>query len=152
MQKRGVVTVTKDGCTAICWDGRSSSRECDVNCGDDFATHMVLPTPKPTPLPALHKRGATVTIDDCTAVCWNQMPGTGCDVQCRASGITKMPASTSGVSSLWKTTFTTNGCTGFCQDLMPGSECSFQCSGAFPSRLPGKGSLPCSFSHASFLK
>lgn len=135
--RRAVVTVTHNGCTAVCWD-KMPGTECDVNCATDFASHMILPTPRPTAVPALHKRGFTTTSGDCTAVCWDLVPGTGCDVQCINSGITKMPASTPGVSALWKTTFTKDDCTVVCQDLNPGSECGFRCSKAFPTRIPGK--------------
>ena len=100
---------------------------------------MTLPTSDPTPAPLpSHKRSFTTTQGTCTAVCWDLLPGTGCDVQCRESGITKMPPPTSGVSSLWKTTFTTEGCGVTCQDLMPGTECGLSCSGTFPTQAPGK--------------
>ena len=151
LEKRSVVTVTNNGCTAVCWD-KTHGNDCNVNCGDDFSTHLHLPTPKPSPAPhvhALHKRGHTATGKGCTAVCWDLKPGTGCDVQCRESGITKMPAPTSGVSSLWTVPFTLGSCSGTCQDLLPGAECRFQCPDSLPTQVPGKTShfickiLPC---------
>ena len=131
------VTVTNGGCTAVCWDKVGAGTECNVNC-ESYTSHLHYPTPKPTPL---EKRGYTKTVDGCTAVCWDLMPGTGCDVQCRESGLTKMPSSTSGVTAGWKTTITTEGCTAFCADLNPGSECEIFCSGSLPTKTPGKISV-----------
>lgn len=124
LQKRSVVTVTNDGCTAVCWDMMPGT-ECDVQCSGGFATHMPLPTSTSKAL--MDMKILTTINDGCTAVCWNSNPGTGCDVQCHDTSITKMPAATSGVSSMWKTTFTSNGCTFTCQDLFPGSECGITC-------------------------
>ena len=137
LRERGVVTVTNNGCTAVCQENMPGS-ECDVNCGTDFSTHIMLATPKLSAVPALEKRGFTTTDGDCTAVCWDLTPGTGCDVQCRENGITKMPAPTSDVKPLWTTTLIVDGCTAVCQDLNPGSECGFLCPDAYPFQAPGK--------------
>lgn len=137
LHKRVMVTVTNNGCTAVCWD-TTPSPACDIQCKGGFAAQVPLPTPKPTIKPFLQRKGLTTTNGDCTAVCWDQYPGTGCDIQCRDASITKMPEPTSGVSSLWTTTLTTGGCTFFCQDLYPGHECAVQCSGTLPTHAFGK--------------
>ncbi len=137
LQERGIVTVTNDGCTAVCQNNKPNPA-CDIQCNGGFAAHVALPTPKPTLKPVLLQRGLTTTHNGCTAVCWDQYPGTGCDLQCHDSSITKMPEPTSGVSPMWTTTFTTFGCTFACHDLYPGSECGIQCPGPLPTRAFGK--------------
>ena len=131
------MTVTNNGCTAICWNMMSGT-ECDVQCGRDFSTHMPLLTPEPTATLALSKRGFSTTSDDCTTVCWDLRSGSGCDVKCHESGITQIPPSPSGPSSLWRTTFTTGACTMVCQDLILGNECAFQCTGPYSTQTAGK--------------
>lgn len=132
LEERGIVTVTNDGCTAVCWNNEPSPA-CDIQCDGGFAAHVALPTPKPSLKPVLQPRGLTTTHGGCTTVCWDQYPGVGCDILCHDTSITKMPESTSGVSSMWKNTFTTLGCTFICQDLYPGSECGVQCPGPLPT-------------------
>jgi len=136
LEKRGIVTVTNDGCTAVCWNNNPSPA-CDLQCDGGFAAQVALPTPKPTLKPVLQPRGLTTTRDGCTAVCWDQYPGTGCDILCHDTSVTKMPEPTSGVSSMWTSSFTSLGCTFACQDLYPGSECGVQCPGPLPTRAFG---------------
>lgn len=142
LQRRDTVTVTNGGCTAVCWGNVEPKPNCDIQCSGGFAAQVALPTPEPMSKPMLQQRGLTTTHDGCTAVCWNQSPGTGCDILCHDTSITKMPEPTSDVSSLWKTTFTSFGCTFTCQDLYPGSECGVQCPGPLPTGAFGTSSSP----------
>lgn len=95
LHKRGVVTVTNNGCTAVCWD-LSPGTECDVHCSGGFATTLA---PTPTSIAITSTVTSTTTAsrktfseDGCTAVCWDMQPaGTECDLQCKESLPTKMP-------------------------------------------------------------
>lgn len=137
LQQRDLTTtVTTNGYTAVCWG------EPGENCDIQFSYDVALPTPKPLSKPMLQQRGLTTTHDGCTAVCWDQSPGSGCDIMCHDTSITKMPEPTSGVSSLWKSTFTSFDCTFICQDLYPGSECGVQCPGPLPTKAFGTSSNP----------
>lgn len=60
--------------------------DCSFSCGADFSTAMPV---------ARHQRKMVSAVqDDCTAVCWDLMPGTECDVQCSSDFETAMPGNT----------------------------------------------------------
>ena len=136
LEERSIVTVTNDGCTAVCSNSKPSAA-CDLQCDEGFAARVALPTPKPTEKPVLGPRGLSVVHGSCTTVCWDQYPGTGCDILCHDTSITKMPSPTPSVSSMWTTAFTTLGCTISCQDLFPGTECGVQCPGSLSRQSSG---------------
>ncbi|KAL9076274.1 MAG: hypothetical protein Q9161_000990 [Pseudevernia consocians] len=108
-KRQAVVTVTNNGCTAVCWDLSSSDLgkgiDCDVYCDGGFSTSMpatstststststVISTVTSFTKAALNPRTVISTTNgDCIAICWDLMPGTECDVQCSSEFKTKMP-------------------------------------------------------------
>lgn len=109
-KRQTAVTVTNDGCTAICWNlpGLSedwTGTDCDVYCSGGFSTNIpatststsiststAISTVTSSVKAALNQRTVvSATNGDCTAICWDLMPGTECDVQCSSDFKTKMP-------------------------------------------------------------
>ena len=100
-----MASVTNDGCTAVCYDlsnlDNGLDSECEVWCTEGFSTKMpvtstststVISTVTTSAEAALNRRTVvSATNGDCTAICWDLMPGTECDVQCSSDFQTKMP-------------------------------------------------------------
>lgn len=105
-KRQALVTVTNKDCTAVCY---ASGAECDVWCqkygstdlttmfpatstSTSTSTFTVMSTVYPSSEPPLNQRTVVSAVDgDCTAVCWDLMPGTECDVQCSSDFKTTMP-------------------------------------------------------------
>ena len=65
--------------------------DCDMTCDADLAA-MVTLTPIRVTDAVQHKRTVVSAVkDDCTAICWDLMPGTECDIQCKSDFKTQMP-------------------------------------------------------------
>ncbi|CAF9926990.1 hypothetical protein IMSHALPRED_007093 [Imshaugia aleurites] len=91
------VTTTNSQCTEVCdLDVLEGEIDCSFECDIGFSTTMPsIPESTSSTRAALNQRTVFSTVhDDCTAVCWNLMPGTECDVQCSGDFKTKMPVPT----------------------------------------------------------
>lgn len=146
-EKRSFTTV-QGSCTAFCADNLMT--DCTFNC----------PTPKPdpdkrgevavtvtddhftkaAPVISLQHRALTFTKDDCTALCWDQMPGTGCDVQCKDFPMTGKPATGTGIHP--PITIVAPGYSAVCIDLMPGKECQIDMTEPFPTQTTEMSLVP----------
>ena len=89
--QRTVVSDTIGGCHQTCSINEAEGDfDCYFSCNEDFATTI---GPTPVAEAVLHQRTVvSVTHDDCTAVCWDLMPGSECDIQCTSSDLkTQIP-------------------------------------------------------------
>lgn len=101
LEQRMHISTTEDGCTASCTlDEEEGDWDCSIHCEGNWSdsstsmpnTFTSTPTVTSTTQAALEQRTViTATNGDCTAVCWNLMPGTECDVQCSSDFKTEMP-------------------------------------------------------------
>lgn len=99
-KRQAAVTVTNNGCTAVCEDvsNMDEGTQCEVYCSGGFSTSMPATstatsvTTSTVTKAALNQRTVVSAVNgDCTAICWDLMPGTECDVQCSSDFKTKMP-------------------------------------------------------------
>ncbi|KAF6219156.1 hypothetical protein HO133_004981 [Letharia lupina] len=160
-KRQAVVTVTNDGCTAICWDLSSSDlgtgTDCDVYCSEGFSTTMpatststsvVISTVTSSSKTALNQPTVvSSTGGDCSAVCTGNLDegDIDCGFDCGGSFYTAMPTTstsksipTSEVALNRRTVIsaTSGDCTAICWDLMPGTECDVQCKSDFRTEMP----------------
>lgn len=87
LTKPSVVSANTGACHETCSVNEAEGDiDCSFSCDADFSTAMPV---------ALHQRTVVSAVqDDCTAVCWDLMPGTECDVQCSSDFKTAMPGNT----------------------------------------------------------
>ena len=92
-----VVSTSNNACHQTCSVNKAEGDiDCYFTCDVGFSKRML---PTPTSDAALHQRTVvSATQDDCTAVCWDLMPGTECDVQCSSEFKTDMPGNISQIS------------------------------------------------------
>ena len=108
-KRQALVTATKDGCTAVCVDlsdmGLGQGTDCDVYCTGGFSTTLPAKSTSTstkivttTTKAALHQRTMTLGGGDCIATCWDLMPGTECDVQCKGDFEAEKPGNLAHIS------------------------------------------------------
>ena len=90
LNRRTVVSASNGACHETCSINEAEGDfDCGWSCDADFSTLM--PATSTTKAP-LHQRTVVSAVDgDCTAICWDLMPGTECDVQCSSDSKTEMP-------------------------------------------------------------
>ena len=92
LDQRTVSTDTNSPCQPTCsMDLDKGDLDCDFS--RDFSAPVLEPhPPQRTTEAAFNRRTVTSVVQgDCTAVCWDLMPGTECDVQCSSAVETTMP-------------------------------------------------------------
>ena len=82
---------TDHDCNAVCSISDELDFECEPISSSTFFISQRPPNPTGDARAALKQRGVTITNGDCTALCWDLMPGTECDVQCSSEFKTEMP-------------------------------------------------------------
>ena len=90
LNQRSVASTKQGACYETCSiNEEEGDYDCYFSCNADFSTVI---TATSTSAAALHQRTVVSTIEDgCTAICWDLMPGTECDVQCSSNSKTEMP-------------------------------------------------------------
>ena len=96
--QRSTVSHPKGGCHETCSVNEAEGDyDCYFTCNADFATIQApsILTQMVVSDPVLHQRTVVSAVaEDCTAVCWDLMPGTECDIQCEGDFKTRMPGNT----------------------------------------------------------
>ncbi len=84
------ITATNSVCSETCSiDLEKGDFDCSFECDVDLPTPMPA---SPTSKAVLDRRSVVSFVDgDCTAICWDLMPGTECDVQCSSDFKTMFP-------------------------------------------------------------